>query len=147
MYAFVTSYIVCGFSFCCASCCFLFKQKTAYEMRISDWSSDVCSSDLLADRPGFRTRRRSIGAVPGLGFDVGHLASVFLTWRSIRRIGTARTARNTKAIAEASASLKKRTPVWYIKNWRLAVGPPGPPFVMTNTYTKSLAEIGKGAVR
>src|SRR3546814_6801728 len=27
---------------------FVFKQKTAYEMRISDWSSDVCSSDLLA---------------------------------------------------------------------------------------------------
>src|SRR3546814_7050814 len=31
--------MVCGF--------FFFKQKTAYEMRISDWSSDVCSSDLL----------------------------------------------------------------------------------------------------
>src|SRR3546814_8206565 len=29
--------------------CF-FKQKTAYEMRISDWSSDVCSSDLSAQR-------------------------------------------------------------------------------------------------
>src|SRR3546814_7312678 len=29
----------------CASFCF-FKQKTAYELRISDWSSDVCSSDL-----------------------------------------------------------------------------------------------------
>src|SRR3546814_2912849 len=28
------------------SCVFFFKQKTAYEMRISDWSSDVCSSDL-----------------------------------------------------------------------------------------------------
>src|SRR3546814_2873718 len=27
---------------------FLFKQKTSYEMRISDWSSDVCSSDLRA---------------------------------------------------------------------------------------------------
>src|SRR3546814_11229170 len=27
--------------------CFCFKQKTAYEMRIRDWSSDVCSSDLL----------------------------------------------------------------------------------------------------
>src|SRR3546814_5152311 len=27
---------------------FFFKQKTAYELRISDWSSDVCSSDLLA---------------------------------------------------------------------------------------------------
>src|SRR3546814_5465289 len=39
---------------------FFFKQKTAYEMRISDWSSDVCSSDLCADpapggkRPGLR---------------------------------------------------------------------------------------------
>src|SRR3546814_10571825 len=29
---------------------FFFKQKTAYEMRISDWSSDVCSSDLLRTR-------------------------------------------------------------------------------------------------
>src|SRR3546814_1445026 len=28
---------------------FFFKQKTAYEMRISDWSSDVCSSDLSSD--------------------------------------------------------------------------------------------------
>src|SRR3546814_2112313 len=27
--------------------CLFFKQKTAYEMRISDWSSDVCSSDLM----------------------------------------------------------------------------------------------------
>src|SRR3546814_3480674 len=33
---------------CCVSVCFfVFKQKTADEMRISDWSSDVCSSDLF----------------------------------------------------------------------------------------------------
>src|SRR3546814_1054042 len=31
---------------CVVVCFFFFKQKTAYEMRISDWSSDVCSSDL-----------------------------------------------------------------------------------------------------
>src|SRR3546814_11854953 len=38
---------------------FFFKQKTAYEMRISDWSSDVCSSDL---RPaGRRKREKSCG--------------------------------------------------------------------------------------
>src|SRR3546814_1846928 len=40
---------------------FFFKQKTAYELRISDWSSDVCSSDLI------RTRvlpRRGIKAQP-----------------------------------------------------------------------------------
>src|SRR3546814_11900442 len=30
----------------CRVCSFYFKQKTAYDMRISDWSSDVCSSDL-----------------------------------------------------------------------------------------------------
>src|SRR3546814_9715868 len=36
--------VVCRFLF------FFFKQKTAYEMRISDWSSDVCSSDLIAGR-------------------------------------------------------------------------------------------------
>src|SRR3546814_3460557 len=32
---------------------FFFKQKTAYEMRISDWSSDVCSSDLEQQQVGF----------------------------------------------------------------------------------------------
>src|SRR3546814_1858831 len=38
------------------SVCF-FKQKTAYEMRISDWSSDVCSSDLEAGRLRDEIRR------------------------------------------------------------------------------------------
>src|SRR3546814_7542773 len=38
-------YILSGFFF-------FFKQKTAYEMRISDWSSDVCSSDLIDDVDG-----------------------------------------------------------------------------------------------
>src|SRR3546814_3998025 len=37
---------------------FFFKQKTAYEMRISDWSSDVCSSDLLGERWRFFGRLR-----------------------------------------------------------------------------------------
>src|SRR3546814_9371354 len=37
----------------CRTCVFFFfKQKTAYEMRISDWSSDVCSSDLASSSPG-----------------------------------------------------------------------------------------------
>src|SRR3546814_3454899 len=42
--------------------CFFFKQKTAYEMRISDWSSDVCASDLRArvrPRPRNERDRRS----------------------------------------------------------------------------------------
>src|SRR3546814_10291411 len=36
---------------------FFFKQKTAYELRISDWSSDVCSSDLVPDFSLGRPRR------------------------------------------------------------------------------------------
>src|SRR3546814_3325580 len=41
---------------------FFFKQKTAYEMRISDWSSDVCSSDLDRGRD-----RRTADPPPGPG--------------------------------------------------------------------------------
>src|SRR3546814_4435548 len=51
---------------------FFFKQKTAYEMRISDWSSDVCSSDLVqldddgdvpsADMPLARSLPLTLGA-------------------------------------------------------------------------------------
>src|SRR3546814_4145358 len=36
----------------CTGYFFFFKQKTAYEVRISDWSSDVCSSDLREDKAG-----------------------------------------------------------------------------------------------
>src|SRR3546814_3359709 len=39
---------------------FFFKQKTAYEMRISDWSSDVCSSDLVKLRPGDTFSRKKM---------------------------------------------------------------------------------------
>src|SRR3546814_2572662 len=48
---------------------FFFKQKTAYEMRISDWSSDVCSSD-LGRRVGIHARRRVPGPLDGRA-DVG----------------------------------------------------------------------------
>src|SRR3546814_7141588 len=53
-------------------CCwfFFFKQKTAYEMRISDWSSDVCSSDLVLG-----DRHEVVGAVGDLeGVRVAGLA-------------------------------------------------------------------------
>src|SRR3546814_3241783 len=63
---------------------FFFKQKTAYEMRISDWSSDVCSSDLGSlqqrSRPGRlysdaddgHTRQRDHGADAGRIDDPGY---------------------------------------------------------------------------
>src|SRR3546814_4101118 len=46
---------------------FFFKQKTAYEMRISDWSSDVCSSDLSDGEGSVWRTRRAAGARSELG--------------------------------------------------------------------------------
>src|SRR3546814_8291922 len=46
---------------------FFFKQKTAYEMRISDWSSDVCSSDLAANV----ARQEPAAGKPRAGVDGG----------------------------------------------------------------------------
>src|SRR3546814_1791805 len=43
-------YLVCESLLYLVHVFFFFKQKTAYEMRISDWSSDVCSSDLPKER-------------------------------------------------------------------------------------------------
>src|SRR3546814_8622605 len=64
-------YLVCLFVFFFF---FFFKQKTAYEMRISDWSSDVCSSDLADHPPPGDLVRREVGEVltveapcPGVG--------------------------------------------------------------------------------
>src|SRR3546814_2288717 len=53
---------MCVFAYSCCVCFFFFKQKTAYEMRISDWSSDVCSSDL-----GLQLRRGAGTGPPGAG--------------------------------------------------------------------------------
>src|SRR3546814_7556172 len=65
-------------------CVFFFKQKTAYEMRISDWSSDVCSSDLLDALPCQQCRDLAIaerrGAVLGIDDAADH--------RPDRRAGT-----------------------------------------------------------
>src|SRR3546814_1976448 len=60
----------CGFFF-------LFKQKTAYEMRISDWSSDVCSSDLPYGRDWSMTADpRPLCALTIAGSDCGGGAGI-----------------------------------------------------------------------
>src|SRR3546814_2541969 len=58
----------------CVTCFvfFFFKQKTAYEMRISDWSSDVCSSDLAKVRKELRRWLRQLHEQMGL-------TSIFVT--------------------------------------------------------------------
>src|SRR3546814_8686563 len=81
-----------GVMCCCGVSClllfflsfFFFKQKTAYEMRISDWSADVCSSDLRGVEPVDRgvvhqlrvaDRDTGPGMAGGPGFQQQHLVA------------------------------------------------------------------------
>src|SRR3546814_5310060 len=70
---------------------FVFKQKTAYEMRISDWSSDVCSSDLLLI---VQQHQRAIGRQPGSGLEIVGAEPCRVAERHhrvLRRVGRAAT--------------------------------------------------------
>src|SRR3546814_3393961 len=77
------------FFFCC-------KQKTAYEMRISDWSSDVCSSDLIvcrfagddADRAtdGVASEQRTLRALQDL--DAFHVEKIDIRPGGTREVDT-----------------------------------------------------------
>src|SRR3546814_4261402 len=99
---------------------FFFKQKTAYEMRISDWSSDVCSSDLsvllglcpVADAAKVQRHLASLGmhtgldAVPTIAWDpdrlIGHMAKDKkvqggrMTFVLVRGIGKALDRKSTR---------------------------------------------------
>src|SRR3546814_7934137 len=63
---------------------FCFKQKTAYEMRISDWSSDVCSSDLYVELGFTGVEIASISKVMGL---IATIAGVFVGGAMVVRYG------------------------------------------------------------
>src|SRR3546814_10898606 len=54
---------------------FFFKQKTAYEVRISDWSSDVCSSDLQLHRGDFIDGAHNVVLIGGPGTGKTHIAT------------------------------------------------------------------------
>src|SRR3546814_16639044 len=87
----VTYFVCCCYDFCSF---FFFKQKTAYEMRISDWSSDVCSSDLdhvIVRREGRRDRRVLVQQVVYVGEE--------LKLRSVTRVH-----RHTRAQVEIGVS-------------------------------------------
>src|SRR3546814_3046244 len=61
---------------------FFFKQKTAYEMRISDWSSDVCSSDLLLRVEGLHTYYGRAHILADLALEAGRGEVVVLLGRN-----------------------------------------------------------------
>src|SRR3546814_10893840 len=62
---------------------FFFKQKTAYEMRISDWSSDVCSSDLDLAKLAATQFRDFANTVPGLVFQTAGAGNTQISMRGV----------------------------------------------------------------
>src|SRR3546814_2179920 len=75
MYAYDCCVFGCGELLCYLF--FFFKQKTAYEMRISDWSSDVCSSDLCEIGVKFGTLTKKADEVLKLKYVVQNVAHQF----------------------------------------------------------------------
>src|SRR3546814_3707504 len=70
---------------------FFFKQKTAYEMRISDWSSDVCSSDLLGLRLAAQDTPEVVTGLVMSAYFAGLVGGSLLTNRVIGAVGHIRT--------------------------------------------------------
>src|SRR3546814_18867043 len=107
----------------CASCIsvFFFKQKTAYEMRISDWSSDVCSSDLLLIFPGGVESSRLPPLLRGRHYCAAASSIGTLCARSHSR--TASRSRRAEAWSMASRVLNRsrwKVPPWLFKEHGLA---------------------------
>src|SRR3546814_9748095 len=82
---------------------FFFKQKTAYEWRISDWSSDVCSSDLL-----IRTER--FGTIPNPGHRVKTSNQADATNQPSHDLPAAEQRRSERQGSHRPASCAKRLP-------------------------------------
>src|SRR3546814_1019028 len=79
---------------------FFFKQKTSYEMRISDWSSDVCSSDLGA---------KGIAITLATREDSDQLAAIEkLLGQKIRRLGATATESQRKSEPEKKAQPQRK---------------------------------------
>src|SRR3546814_19126110 len=99
---------------------FLFKQKTAYELRISDWSSDVCSSDLLSaiglgqgNRNTIHRHSNSkalgIGNEPTFNHDFIPAADVPTPIRQIARASCRERVCQSVEISVVAESLKKKS--------------------------------------
>src|SRR3546814_8872828 len=79
---------------------FFFKQKTAYEMRISDWSSDVCSSDLEEDSI------EMVNLSPPRRSEVVNTAETTKYGKLFKEIGQYKSAYNIPDVSGATIQLK-----------------------------------------
>src|SRR3546814_12311620 len=90
-------------------CCFVFffKQKTAYEMRISDWSSDVCSSDLTAMR---KAAEKALN--PAGGWSPTAAAAFFKKYPPLSSAGKVRYAEALMATGDRAGAIAAARDAW-----------------------------------
>src|SRR3546814_9425994 len=90
---------------------FFFKQKTAYEMRISDWSSDVCSSDLKLGFKQARELEQLPARIEALEMRIAELTAAMNDPAFYQRDSAAINAHNA-VVAEAQAELDAAYARW-----------------------------------
>src|SRR3546814_17032789 len=88
---------------------FFFKQKTAYEMRISDWSSDVCSSDLTLSFFGVKPSDTIVEIWPGGGWYSEILGPLTRNKGKLYLAAPSRTQASLKAMIAEKPSLSEET--------------------------------------
>src|SRR3546814_14060094 len=105
---------------------FFFKQKTAYEMRISDWSSDVCSSDLAGERRRApRCAERQYGDLRRAGDDPdrrgGEPCRQGAIWRNsgIHRVEERRRSEERRVGKECVSTCRSRLSPYLLKTQHL----------------------------
>src|SRR3546814_18438609 len=89
---------------------FFFKQKTAYEMRISDWSSDVCSSDLAEQSDFDAGNRRLLDMIQRHAVRIDHIV------RNVLDISRRQPARRDALILRDS--LRRRAALYHARHAR-----------------------------
>src|SRR3546814_12831201 len=104
---------------------FFFKQKTAYEMRISDWSSDVCSSDLHLQAANAAIRlvkeQAAAGNRPALAADLAQLNAVKA--RHSAEIALRCAAYLEEKLAKAATEVRRNAAREALEDYRRAVFP------------------------
>src|SRR3546814_12175214 len=101
--------------------CFFFKQKTAYEMRISDWSSDVCSSDLGGVGGFYGAKLAEAGHDVVLIARGRHLEAIREHGLSIENLSDGRVSRSAVAVTDDPASIGRADLILFaVKLWDTA---------------------------
>src|SRR3546814_9198057 len=113
---------------------FFFKQKTAYEMRISDWSSDVCSSDLQAAQLlDSRTTRRS----PDMAAQTGMVRGGLAPWQ-IKQLRTHITENLASPIAlEELAAICRLSVSHFSRAFKTSFGEPPHSYIMRQSIEEA----------